>query len=138
MLQNPRKTLGFKKNMVYKFPPGGEVNHIQPVAYVICQQFLKATVSPLSKMFQNFDFMQNYGCHHGYRNLRITFSTAAGTPPPPPPPKTVSEPSIRPSPSPCRSFVFFENIMPLYHLAVVLNDKDDEVINLDAITHRRM
>ena len=34
MLQNPRKTLGFKKNMVYKIPPGGEVNHIQPVAYI--------------------------------------------------------------------------------------------------------
>ena len=33
MLQNPRKTLGYKKNMVYKIPPGGEVNHIQPVAY---------------------------------------------------------------------------------------------------------
>ena len=23
MLQNPRKTLGFKKNIVYKIPPGG-------------------------------------------------------------------------------------------------------------------
>ena len=23
MLQNPRKTLGFKKSMVYKIPPGG-------------------------------------------------------------------------------------------------------------------
>ena len=23
MLQNPRKTLGFKNNMVYKIPPGG-------------------------------------------------------------------------------------------------------------------
>ena len=37
MLQNTRKTLNFKKNMVYKIPPGGggggEVNHIQPVAY---------------------------------------------------------------------------------------------------------
>ena len=33
MLQNPRKTLGFKKNMVYEIPPRGEVNHIQPVAY---------------------------------------------------------------------------------------------------------
>ena len=33
MLQNTRKTLGFKKNVVYKIPPGGEVNHIQPVAY---------------------------------------------------------------------------------------------------------
>ena len=32
MLQNP---LGFKKNMVYKIPPGGEVNHIQPVAYIL-------------------------------------------------------------------------------------------------------
>ena len=38
MLQNPCKTLGFKKNMVYKIPPGGgEVNHIQPVAYIICK-----------------------------------------------------------------------------------------------------
>ena len=36
MLQNPCKTLGFKKNMVYKIPPGGEVNHIQPVAYWLC------------------------------------------------------------------------------------------------------
>ena len=36
MLQNPCKTLGFKKNMVYKIPPGGEVNHIQPVAYLVC------------------------------------------------------------------------------------------------------
>ena len=33
MLQNPCKTLGFKKNMVYKIPPGGEINHIQPVTY---------------------------------------------------------------------------------------------------------
>ena len=30
MLQNPCKTLGLKKNMVHKIPPGGEVNHIQP------------------------------------------------------------------------------------------------------------
>ena len=34
MLQNPCKTLSFKKKMVYKIPPGGEVNHIQPVAYI--------------------------------------------------------------------------------------------------------
>ena len=40
MLQNPCKTLGFKKNMVYKIPPGGEVNHIQPVAYKLGQRFL--------------------------------------------------------------------------------------------------
>ena len=39
MLQNPCKTLGFKKNMVYKIPPGGgEVNHIQPVAYIVTKQ----------------------------------------------------------------------------------------------------
>ena len=35
MLQNPCETLGFKKNMVYKIPPGGEVNHINPVAYMV-------------------------------------------------------------------------------------------------------
>ena len=39
MLQNPCKTLGFKKNMVYKIPPGGEVNHIQPVAYMCSSPF---------------------------------------------------------------------------------------------------
>ena len=33
MLQNTSKTLGFKKNIVYKTPPGGEVNHIWLVAY---------------------------------------------------------------------------------------------------------
>ena len=37
MLQNPCKTVGFMKIMVYKIPPGGgEVNHIQPVAYLFC------------------------------------------------------------------------------------------------------
>ena len=38
MLQNPCKTLGFKKNMVYKIPPWGEVNHIQPVAYFLSRE----------------------------------------------------------------------------------------------------
>ena len=33
MLQNTSKTLGFQKIMVYKTPPGGEVNHIWLVAY---------------------------------------------------------------------------------------------------------
>ena len=42
MLQNSCKTLGYKKKMVYKIPPGGGgggVNHIQPVAYMktVCQ-----------------------------------------------------------------------------------------------------
>ena len=40
MLQNPRKTLGYTKNMVYKIPPGGEVNHIQPVAYTFSMLLL--------------------------------------------------------------------------------------------------
>ena len=37
MLQNPCKTLGFKKNMVFKISPGGGggVNHNQPVAYEV-------------------------------------------------------------------------------------------------------
>ena len=38
MLPNRCKTLGFKKNMIYKIPPwasGGEVNHIQPVTYFL-------------------------------------------------------------------------------------------------------
>ena len=40
MLQNPCKALGFKKNMVYKIPPGGGgVNHIQPVAYMDRTQY---------------------------------------------------------------------------------------------------
>ena len=33
MLQNPCKTLGFNKIWFTKFPWGGGVNHIQPVAY---------------------------------------------------------------------------------------------------------
>ena len=33
MVQKTRKTLGFKKIMVYKIPPGGWVNHIWPLAY---------------------------------------------------------------------------------------------------------
>ena len=42
MLQNPCKTLGFKTNMVYKIPlgGGGEVNHIQPVAYPVIQEIV--------------------------------------------------------------------------------------------------
>ena len=32
MLQKTRKTLSFKKIMVYKIPPGGEVNHTWPLA----------------------------------------------------------------------------------------------------------
>ena len=50
MLQNPCKTLSFKKNMVYKIPPGGEVNHIQPVAYSL------SITSPVSLLANKFDF----------------------------------------------------------------------------------
>ena len=50
MLQNPRKTLGFMKNMVYKIPPGGKVNHIQPVAYIIsCLQLIRYTSTKLAR-----------------------------------------------------------------------------------------
>ena len=45
MLQIPRKTLGFKKNMVYEIPPGGEVNHIPPVAYI----FLEVKIISIKK-----------------------------------------------------------------------------------------
>ena len=48
MLQNPCKTLGFKKNMVYKIPPGGEVNHIQPVAYRVLDLRLRGCGIPAS------------------------------------------------------------------------------------------
>ena len=35
MLQNTRKTMGFKKIMVYEIPPGGgDVNHIWPAVYI--------------------------------------------------------------------------------------------------------
>ena len=47
MLQNPSKTLGFKKNMVYEIPPGGEVNHIQPVAYIVSTS--QSTVNVIRK-----------------------------------------------------------------------------------------
>ena len=64
MLQNPCKTFGFKKNMVYKIPLlGGEVNHIQPVAYTgplkklfhyaIFQKFFHIFIMNLWSMFYN-------------------------------------------------------------------------------------
>ena len=69
MLQNPRKTLGFKKNMVYKIPPGGEVNHIQPVAYVHLIAALDVKECPVSNFFKptlhqlvdNFLMASHYG-----------------------------------------------------------------------------
>ena len=48
MLQNPCKILAFKKNVVYKIPlGGGEVSHIQPVAY--SRLFIAALWSPAGK-----------------------------------------------------------------------------------------
>ena len=52
MLQNPCKTLGFKKNMVYKIPPGGKVNHIQPVAYTHIKELVKSVLIPLFRLAQ--------------------------------------------------------------------------------------
>ena len=53
MLQNPRKTLGFKKNMVYKIPPGGGgkpypasglyVKHVTPGMAIFCARDLILT-----------------------------------------------------------------------------------------------
>ena len=58
MLQNTCKTLGFKKNMVYKIPPGGEVNHIQPVAYILLFDTIfrhfALLVTEISRQVQNF------------------------------------------------------------------------------------
>ena len=69
MLQNVRKTIGFKKNMVYKIPPGGKVNHICPAAYVslakeammrkfIWQYLYSSTLSPYSL----YNFMVKSAC----------------------------------------------------------------------------
>ena len=64
MLQNPCKTLGFKKNMVYKIPPGGEVNHIQPVAYKPC---LKGP----PKRRQKIDFQDRLSLNAGQKYCRM-------------------------------------------------------------------
>ena len=58
MLQNPCKTLGFKKNMVYKIPPGGEVNHIQPVAYN--EIIIDLHVTDLATHLNLFDWLFNH------------------------------------------------------------------------------
>ena len=53
MLQNPCKTLGFKKNMVYKIPPGWEVSHIQPVAYKTSEKIVNLTET-LTRICENY------------------------------------------------------------------------------------
>ena len=74
MLQNPCKTLGFKKNMVYKIPPGGEVNHIQPVAYtsIFClmiylRHFAIFVFQIIGCLLNGVDFLGNLGMT-GYVN----------------------------------------------------------------------
>ena len=57
MLQNACKTLGFKKNMVYKIPPGGgggEVNHIQPLAYQACLHLAIITINFVNDKIKPF------------------------------------------------------------------------------------
>ena len=61
MMQNPCKTLGFKKNMVYKIPPGGEVNHIKPVAYT--ERFFIVTLTYWFALFQIFPFPYSKPSH---------------------------------------------------------------------------
>ena len=69
MLQNPCKTLGFKKNMVYKIPPGGEVNHIQPVAYSqevdICIKviMMRVNIKLLNLLLYCFHYILNHPCN---------------------------------------------------------------------------
>ena len=57
MLQNAYRTLGFKKNMVYEIPTcggGGEVNHIQSVAYYSCMGIRYAKLFEAAKpMFKS-------------------------------------------------------------------------------------
>ena len=57
MLQNPCKTLGFKKNMVYKIPPGGEGGNPYPASGLFHQglhRLLKSNhsnIEPLPKPY---------------------------------------------------------------------------------------
>ena len=64
MLQNPCKTLGFKKNMFFEIPPGGggEVNHIQPVAYIMLKIIFSNVIK--SKEFEHPQilFVSIYTC----------------------------------------------------------------------------
>ena len=46
MLQNPRKTLGFKKNMVYKIPPRGGGGKPYPASGLITM-FIPIVLGPL-------------------------------------------------------------------------------------------
>ena len=46
MLQNPSKTLGSKKSMVYKNTHGVEVNHIWLVAFYECENEKKLLLTP--------------------------------------------------------------------------------------------
>ena len=66
MLQNPCKTLGFKKNMVYEIPPGGEVNHIQPVAYL-----LRKPITHIHLFEKSINILISTGSGWGARRLDI-------------------------------------------------------------------
>ena len=44
MLQNPCKTLGFKKNMVYKIPPGGG-GKPYPASGLRCSMYIRGLIS---------------------------------------------------------------------------------------------
>ena len=97
MLQNPRKTLGFKKNMVYEIPPGGEVNHIQPVAYNL----------PLPSTFFSYSFFSYFSatfCSSLPSSLTSLLPSLTSLLPSAPP---------LPSPLPCPSHYL---IPPLHYL----------------------
>ena len=52
MLQNPCKTLGFKKNMVYKIPPGGGGKPYPTSGLVLRQCFLWVSIAVRVKIKQ--------------------------------------------------------------------------------------
>ena len=72
MLQNTSKTIGFQKIMVYKTPPGGEVNHIWLVAYYfeiscICKRQTTSSASSSKTAFA-FNLFDSLCCALKYSN----------------------------------------------------------------------
>ena len=74
MLQNPCKTLGFKKNMVYKIPPGGGGGKPYPASglYSLCPASPTGRPNPGLRIkvysLLIFNFNQNKSC--GYSKER--------------------------------------------------------------------
>ena len=67
MLQNPCKTLGFKKNIVYKIPPGGGGGKPYPASGLISE-------SALTSFFAFFNIKKNPAKH----GAAVTLLTVQG------------------------------------------------------------